>query len=64
MKTTQLYKKHNGVLALRYVTMMLIRLAVIFRENFMEDKLTVLCVIYHETFTAPALSVGVIFREK
>jgi len=43
MKTTQLFRKHNGVLALLYVTMMLIWLGVIFRENFMEDKLTVLC---------------------
>jgi len=42
MKTTQLYREHNGVLALRYVTMMLIRLGVIFPENFMEDKLTML----------------------
>jgi len=43
---------------------MLIRLGVIFRENFMEDKLTVLyIVIFRETFTAPALSVGVIFRK-
>jgi len=44
---------------------MLIRLGVIkasgviFRENFMEDKLTVLyIVIFRETFTAPALSVA------
>jgi len=41
MKTTQVYRKHNGVLALRYVTIMLIWLGVIFRENFMEGKLTV-----------------------
>jgi len=47
MKTTQLYRKHNGVLALRYVTMMLIRLGVILRETFM----------------VPALSGGVIFCE-
>jgi len=37
--------------------------SVFFHENFMEDKLTVLCVIFREIFTAPALSVGVIFRE-
>jgi len=43
MKTTELFKKHNGVFALLHVTMMLIRLGVIFRENFIEDKLTVLC---------------------
>jgi len=43
MKTTQLYRKYNGVLALRYVTVMLIWLGVIVRENFMEDKLMVLC---------------------
>jgi len=38
-KDDQLYRKHNRVLALRYVTMMLIRLGVIFHENFTEDKL-------------------------
>jgi len=43
MKTTQLYRKHNVVLALSYVVMMLIRLGVIFCEDFMEDNLTVLC---------------------
>jgi len=43
MKTIQLYGKHSGVLALRYVTMMLIWLGVIFGENFMDDKLTVVC---------------------
>jgi len=41
MKTTQLYRKHYGVLALRYVNMMLIWLGDTFRENFMENKLTV-----------------------
>jgi len=43
MIATQLYRKHNGLLALRYVTMMLIWLGVIFRENFTKDKLTILC---------------------
>jgi len=43
MKTPQLYRKHNGVLALPYVTLMLIWLDVILRENFTEDKLIVLC---------------------
>jgi len=45
MKTTQLFRKHKGVLALLYVTMILIWLGVrpIFRVNFMEDKLTMLC---------------------
>jgi len=53
MKTTQLYRKHNGVLELRYVTMMLIWLGVVFRENFMADKLTVCFVaIFRDTFTA------------
>jgi len=41
MKTTQLYK--NTIEFQHYVTMMLIWLGVIFREDFMEDKLTVLC---------------------
>jgi len=40
---TQLFRKHNGVLALLCVTTMLIWLGVIFHENFMETKLTVLC---------------------
>jgi len=35
--TTQHFK-YNGVSAVRYVTMMLIRLCVTFRENFMEVK--------------------------
>jgi len=43
MITTQLYGKHSGVLALRYVTMMLMWPGVIFRENFIEVKLMVLC---------------------
>jgi len=43
MKTTQLFRKHNRVLALLYVTMTLIWLCVIFRENFMEDEFTMLC---------------------
>jgi len=43
MKMTQLFRKHSGVLALLYVTMMFIWLDVIFRENFMEDKSTLLC---------------------
>jgi len=38
MKMTQLFRKLNGVLALLYITMMLIWLDVIFCENFMEDK--------------------------
>jgi len=63
MKMTQLFRKHNGVLELRYVTMLLIWL-VIFRENFMEDKLTALCCDLLWNFMALALSVGVIFREK
>jgi len=58
MKTAQLFRKHIEVLALIYTTMMLIGLGVIFRENFMEDKLTRLC-----CFTVISLSVGVIFRE-
>jgi len=40
MKTTQFYRKHNGVLALSYVTVMLIWLGVIIGEKFMEVKLT------------------------
>jgi len=40
---TQLFRKHNRVLALLYFIMMLIWLGVIVRENFMEGKLTVLC---------------------
>jgi len=32
------YRKHNGVLALRYITMMLVWLGVIFHEN-LTDKL-------------------------
>jgi len=43
MKTTQLFRKHHGVLALLYVTMMLIWLDVIFRGNFMEDMFIVFC---------------------
>jgi len=43
MKATQLYRELNGVLALHYVSLMLIWLSVIFREHFMEDRLTVLC---------------------
>jgi len=55
MKTTQLYRKrHHDVNSSRCYT---------FRENFMEDKLTVLCCEIRETFTALALFVGVIFRE-
>jgi len=56
-KTTQLFKKHNGVLALLYVTMMLIWLGVIFRENFMKISWPWCVVIFPETFTALALSV-------
>jgi len=40
MKKTQLYRKHNIVLALLYVTMMLIGLGVVFREKFMADELS------------------------
>jgi len=58
MKTTQLFRKRNRVLALLNVTMMLILLGVIFRENFTEDVGG-----FRETFTVQALSVGIIFRE-
>jgi len=43
MKTAQLYRKRNGVIALRYATFTLTWLGVIFRDNFTEDKLTALC---------------------
>jgi len=43
MKTTQLFRKHSGVLALLHVTIMLIWLGVIVPENFMEGKLIALC---------------------
>jgi len=61
MKTTQLYRKHNGVLALRYVTMMLIRFGVILSFVKISWKISSrgCVVIVPETFTAPALSVGV-----
>jgi len=44
IKTTQNKEinKHNKVIALRYITLMLIWLDVVFRENFTEDKLPVL----------------------
>jgi len=38
----QLYREHNGVIALHYTTLTLIWLGVIISENFMEDKLTML----------------------
>jgi len=38
MKTTQLHRKHDGVLALRNVTRMLTQLGVVFHQNFMDDK--------------------------
>jgi len=43
MKTTQLFRKHKGVFALLYITIMLIWLGVIFCKNFTKDKSTVLC---------------------
>jgi len=45
MKTTQLYRKHNGrsySIALHY-TLMLIWFRVLISENFTEDELIVLC---------------------
>jgi len=61
--TTQLYRKHNGVLALLYVTLMLIWLHVVLRENFKILSWPCCVVIFCETFMTTALSVGVIFRE-
>jgi len=39
MKTTQLYRKHNGVLALHYITMTLVWLSVISSLHYVTLKL-------------------------